>query len=321
MKLRCSLKKCRAEPCLMVLCLVLLIYALRCPTGRNVAYSSQENIHICSFQPDECPLFPSDLPTYLRVYRTVDERRLIELERSFVVHLNRSGFSYYTPSGCRSPFKVAIIVPYRNRLEHLELFLQHMHRFLPLQNIEYAIYVVEQSEKHLFNRAKLFNIGYKEALRDKDYCCFIFHDIDLLPENPHNLYVCSDQPRHMCVAIDTMRYVLPYAGIFGGVVAIRKEQFEAVNGFSNRFYGWGGEDDDLALRIKLNGLDITRWDGDIARYSMMMHTKARPNPQRYDLLAKSSKVIAEDGLTDLKYNVLSVHRNPLYSKIIVDVNP
>lgn len=27
-----------------------------------------------------------------------------------------------------------------------------------------------------------------------------------------------------------------------------KEQYEAVNGFSNIFYGWGGEDDDLYNR-------------------------------------------------------------------------
>ena len=41
---------------------------------------------------------------------------------------------------------------------------------------------------------------------------------------------------------------LPYATIFGGAEAFRKEHFEEINGFSNRFWGWGGEDDDLFLR-------------------------------------------------------------------------
>jgi len=39
-----------------------------------------------------------------------------------------------------------------------------------------------------------------------------------------------------------------YKGYFGGVVAISPAHFALVNGFSNRFYGWGGEDDDFRQR-------------------------------------------------------------------------
>ena len=31
-------------------------------------------------------------------------------------------------------------------------------------------------------------------------------------------------------------------------MALSKGQFEHVNGFSNQFYGWGGEDDDMYRR-------------------------------------------------------------------------
>jgi len=41
---------------------------------------------------------------------------------------------------------------------------------------------------------------------------------------------------------------VPYTEIFGGVTAFKPEHFELVNGFSNRYYGWGGEDDDMYNR-------------------------------------------------------------------------
>lgn len=42
---------------------------------------------------------------------------------------------------------------------------------------------------------------------------------------------------------------LRYETNFGGVSALTKEQYEAVNGFSNSFFGWGGEDDDFYNRF------------------------------------------------------------------------
>ena len=43
---------------------------------------------------------------------------------------------------------------------------------------------------------------------------------------------------------------MPYKDHFGGVSTLTKEQFIAVNGFSNVYFGWGSEDDDLSKRFR-----------------------------------------------------------------------
>jgi hypothetical protein len=45
----------------------------------------------------------------------------------------------------------------------------------------------------------------------------------------------------MSVAVNTLDYKLPYKEIFGGVSAIRRKHFKLINGFSNSYFGWGGE--------------------------------------------------------------------------------
>ena len=69
----------------------------------------------------------------------------------------------------------------------------------------------------------------------------------------------------MSVAIDVFNYQLPYDGIFGGVSAMSVKHFNFVNGFSNQFWGWGGEDDDMAERLRINNLGVRRPPPDIGR--------------------------------------------------------
>ncbi|CAH2006183.1 unnamed protein product [Acanthoscelides obtectus] len=80
----------------------------------------------------------------------------MELEKRF--HWLLPGGSWRPPN-CKPPKRVAVIVPFRCRGEHLLLFLQHMHPFLKKQTLDYTIFIVEQDGDGPFNRAMLMNIG------------------------------------------------------------------------------------------------------------------------------------------------------------------
>lgn len=184
--------------------------------------------------------------------------------------------------------------------------------------------MISQDDNEVFNRAMLFNVGYSEAvnLSDTKWDCLVFHDVDLLPEDDRNLYTCPDQPRHMSVAVDKFKYLLPYKDLFGGVSAMSVQHFNLVNGFSNQYWGWGGEDDDMAKRLVSNKLKITRYKSDIARYTMIKHQREnsnKPNPNRHKLLQTSKTFQLRDGLNNLNYTLLNVTSYPLYTRISVSL--
>ncbi|XP_029957005.1 beta-1,4-galactosyltransferase 4-like [Salarias fasciatus] len=228
----------------------------------------------------------------------------------------------YEPPDCAARQSVAILIPFRKRERHLVYFLHHLHPFLQRQQLHYAIYVINQAGNVTFNRAKLLNVGYLEALKDYSWDCFILHDVDLIPENDHNLYVCEDQPKHLMLARNSSRYKLMSPGNFGGVTALTREQFFQVNGFSNSYWGWGCEDDELYVRVKLQKMTIVRPPEDVARYTMLFHTRDKGNEINEDrgkLLRQTPQIWRKDGLNSCSYKTLSIDRLPLYVNVTVDI--
>ncbi|CAM9815889.1 unnamed protein product, partial [Hapterophycus canaliculatus] len=174
--------------------------------------------------------------------------------------------------GNTSGTKVAVIVPYRDldpaqrRSAHLEQFVPYMEDFLERAVARAAaavggaggtggavrgfrVYVVEQSSDDglKFNRGKLLNIGFDLARREG--CgAFLLHDVDLLPSDELARWYSTIPERPVHVAKVWKQYS-NNPKYFGGVVAFNRQDFEAINGFPNTFWGWGGEDDEMYSRI------------------------------------------------------------------------
>ena len=58
--------------------------------------------------------------------------------------------------------------------------------------------------------------------------------------------MCTSKNMHTYMHIFLSR--LLYDENFGGVTSFKGKDFELVNGMSNLYWGWGGEDDDLYRR-------------------------------------------------------------------------
>jgi len=122
-----------------------------------------------------------------------------------------------------------------------------------LINLEHEIFIIEQLDNKPFNRGKLLNIGYSFAL-EKGCDYFVFHDVDMLPEDVDYSY--TDKPLHLATHLQEHDYETTFFDYFGGVTMFNKEDFKTINGFSNEYWGWGFEDDDLLVRCLESNLEL-----------------------------------------------------------------
>ena len=148
--------------------------------------------------------------------------------------------------------KLGVCVPYRNREAHLKEFVPQVGKYLEEQGIDYQMYFAHQVDDKLFNRGAMKNIAAKHAFEDGcDY--IVWHDIDMIPEEGCDYSFPKENPIHIATNISQMNYQLKYEEYFGGAVLFSKEQVEKTNGYSNDYWDWGMEDDDLFWRCVLEG--------------------------------------------------------------------
>jgi hypothetical protein len=153
--------------------------------------------------------------------------------------------------------KLGICIPYRNRKEHLEKLVPHLSKHLTEQGIDHKFYVGHQVDDKLFNRGAMKNIAAEFAF--KDGCDYVaWHDVDMLTHEDGDYSYPTDNPTHIATKLSKYNYGLGYDQYFGGVVLFTKEQVEKTNGYSNDYWDWGQEDDDLFWRCYFEGYTTGR---------------------------------------------------------------
>ena len=55
-----------------------------------------------------------------------------------------------------------------------------------------------QYGEYTFNKARIMNVAFVEALKQYSFQCFVFHDVDLVPEDP-DIKTLQNQPRTLTV--------------------------------------------------------------------------------------------------------------------------
>lgn len=221
--------------------------------------------------------------------------------------------------------KLAIIVPYRNREEHLKKFSPHIHNFLK-NKINFKLFVIEQNNNKSFNRGMLKNIGFSLADKECDYVCF--HDVDHIPVSDSCDYSMPKQVVKLATYVSQFGFMKRPSEELAGVILFNKDVFKQINGFCNDYWGWGIEDDDLGFRCVKKGYTIETREG---RYLSLPHKSEGDtvgsngpsietinNRKLFSELKNDEKRLFSSGLSTLKFNIDSTENHTLYDLIKVN---
>jgi predicted glycosyltransferase involved in capsule biosynthesis len=166
--------------------------------------------------------------------------------------------------------KYSIIIPYRNREEHLQILLPVL--LEKFKNESFEIIVSEQNNNDNFQIACVQNIAYKYARGD----ILIFHQVDYVPSEDVSYEVIDAPvlPARVGIFLDKSNASLrdfsdiPSGyrrwsdqiddGFYGGVICMKRHHFETINGFNPLYRGWGNEDEDLRERFVWANIPVHR---------------------------------------------------------------
>jgi len=196
---------------------------------------------------------------------------------------------------------VAIIIPHRNRIDHLKKFIKHIESMKDIQkDNKLDVFVIDQNNADKFNRGFLLNVGYLIAKKHYNYNRYIFHDVDSYPDKDLFKLYFEFIDYNIHYASPELGYKYTFDQFLGGVFGSTKIDFEKVNGFPNDFFGWGGEDDAFYNRYAKENIKIYRPTK--GSYILEDHegpTKSEKNNKKFENILKDLINSSKNGLKQL----------------------
>ena len=216
--------------------------------------------------------------------------------------------------------KYNFIIPYRDRKEHLNEYINHFTEMVKDKGIDAEFYIIHQMHPGAFNRGALMNIGFMEVCKTRADGLFIFHDVDIYPTywGAIDYHTSQGEVRHP-IGLKNENV--------GGICCFWKSEYEAVNGFPN-YWGWGIEDVTLFYRLKRFNIKIDEKGivnlNDKTKTICPTHIRnskeslyAKDNTILHHEEMKSGQCI--NGLSTIKYTILSIMSyTPIFRIINVD---
>ena len=222
--------------------------------------------------------------------------------------------------------RVALITIFRDngngeRLREKNIFVELMSAIM-VKYCDFKIYIIEQSDDgEKFNIGKLKNIGFDLSKKDGDFDNYIFSDIDILPDYDLMEYFFIKMKYPISLAIRGTRYESKKKNnsveklFLGGLMGFDSKVFTKINGYPNNFWGWGGEDDSLIIRLLKCGIDriyypkngciIDIEEEKMKRIGLTNKLKIVDKEEiKYEKLYTDMELWKENGLNNLEYKIL-----------------
>jgi RNase P/RNase MRP subunit p29 len=274
----------------------------------------------------------------------------------FLIHINKKGIFDYMENQLHmihfnrdtknllgmkiSKKKIAIITLFRDngngqRIKERKAYIEIMSSIM--KNVcEYHIYIIEQSQDgELFNIGKLKNIGFEIASKNAKYDNYIFSDIDTIPNYDLLPYFLKKEESIVSLAARGTRYPNKiHKPFLGALIGCNEKIFKKINGYPNNFWGWGGEDDSLLIRLhqeKINKImvpkegstiDIEENDGKsvniVTKIKVLL--KNKKDELKFEKLYWDIENYKTNGINSLQYKILETNKiNENTTQIKVDL--
>jgi hypothetical protein len=158
----------------------------------------------------------------------------------------------------KNEFKLNVIIPIRNRDEDLNNITDRLEEIFNSQGIHAKYYIIEQSEKNKFNKGKICNAAFIESLKDGFSDNYLFNDVDVYPQKTKKNNIIDFKYHQNKKNKNKIRHPYGFSHCLGCLFMVKADTYKKINGFSNKYYGWGGEDHDIQKRAEVLDVDIDR---------------------------------------------------------------